>query len=103
MYNGEMEKKSVQTQLECQNEAARNELHVNLIPNVEQKKKTVLNLPKYDLVVVVVVVEEFLNPDDRSRAARSEQRLAYLHATSENCEKIIEFRESTRASSSNKN
>lgn len=35
MHNGEMEKKSVQTQLECQNEAARNELHVNLIPNVE--------------------------------------------------------------------
>lgn len=48
MYNGEMEK-SVQTEFECQNEAARNELHVNLIPNVEKKKKTVFNLPKYDL------------------------------------------------------
>lgn len=65
MHNGEMEK-SVQTEFECQNEAARNELHVNLIPNVEKKKKTVFNLPKYDLSVVVVVVEEFANPDEHS-------------------------------------
>lgn len=74
MYNGEMEK-SVQTQFECQSEAARNELHVNLIPNVEKKKKTVFNLPKYDLVVVV---EEFLNPDERSLPESNKDWLIYI-------------------------
>lgn len=62
MHNGEMEK-SVQTELGCQNEAARNELHVNLIPNVEKKKKTVFKLPKCDLSAVVA---EFANPDEHS-------------------------------------